>query len=45
MQDAGLTLEQQILQAQHSKPPDTTNEHTQSIAQPSLPGKSAGTSE
>lgn len=44
MQDAGLTLEQQILQAQYSKPPETTNEHTQSIAQPSSPGKSAGTS-
>lgn len=48
MQGAGLTLEQQILQAQHSKPShatnehDTTNKHAQSITQSSAPGNSAG---
>jgi len=42
VQEAGLTLEQQILQAQHGKPPDVTSEGAQSITQSSAPGKSAG---
>jgi len=42
MQEAGLTLEQQILQAQHSKPPNAANEHAQSITQSSAPSKPSG---
>lgn len=41
VQDAGLTLEQQILQAQHGKHPDATNEHAPSITQSSALGKAS----